>query len=328
MCNGFIIEAKGSFDSKKVAEMASRAVAAGLPVLCVDPDEKLPQLRDVATIYLAQDLTNASDIDMTATVSDIRSLHRMSRRYQVHEMAKASGRHRQPTVVSIVAATKRPEYIDRLVESITCQTWPDIDVALVTQGFSPENVNRILSKLNERKRGNIFNVTHMEDPEITLGERLNWGVENTFGSFIAKFDDDDFYFPNYLSDAVMTFDLRPEASIVGKKEVIVYLEHIDKSLVRMKGERGKFVDMVAGPTLLIRREVFEDVKFHHVNRGEDSGFLQACRKNGLKIFASDSSNFLYYRTNASGHHTWVASDETFTERGEFVSHGKYVSVES
>lgn len=63
---------------------------------------------------------------------------------------------------------------------------------------------------------------------ITLGECLNFGVEKAKYSNIAKFDDDDYYSPYYLTHSLQA--LRDsQASVVGKTSIFMYFK--DQSLL-------------------------------------------------------------------------------------------------
>ncbi len=50
---------------------------------------------------------------------------------------------------------------------------------------------------------------------ISLGRCLNFGVNKAKFNIIAKFDDDDYYGPKYLSDSLKAFD-ETDAKLIGK----------------------------------------------------------------------------------------------------------------
>ena len=73
------------------------------------------------------------------------------------------------------------------------------------------NCGRKRSKDNE-------NVTIYQLPEEkTLGECLNFGIEKARYNIVAKFDDDDYYSPYYLTEAMRIF-LTTDAQVSWKRK--------------------------------------------------------------------------------------------------------------
>ncbi len=116
-------------------------------------------------------------------------------------------------------------------------------------------------------------------------------------------------FANYLSDMLIPFTFW-DYGLVGKKELYMYLSGSKKLIKRFPGEKHKEVDFVAGPTFLLKTEIFNKFKFPSLNRGEDSLLIKNLKDNGIKIYATDPFNFIGWRGNLNNH-TWDASDEYF-----------------
>jgi len=114
--------------------------------------------------------------------------------------------------------------------------------------------------------------------------------------------------------------------MVGKKEIFVYLEGEDKTILRYSGERHKQTDFVAGPTFVIKKSVFKKVQFKEVNQGEDSNLLESLKNEDIKIYASDPYSFIQWRSSKENHHTWKADDEFFLKEGEEIGDGIIESV--
>ncbi|GAA3329493.1 hypothetical protein GCM10020331_077780 [Ectobacillus funiculus] len=57
---------------------------------------------------------------------------------------------------------------------------------------------------------------------VTLGECYNFAIPKARYDYIAKMDDDDYYSPYYLSEAMKGFEVSG-ASVVGKKHCIYLL---------------------------------------------------------------------------------------------------------
>lgn len=150
----------------------------------------------------------------------------------------------------------------------------------------------------------------MNNSDDSLGERFNSAVAISRGEFIAKMDDDDFYFSNYLSDMLLPFQYG-DYGMVGKTETYVYLSGSNKLIKRFPGMKHRDVDFVAGPTFVLKAEVFKKYKFSPVNRGEDSDLISRMKRDGVRIYATDPFNFIQWRSSDSSAHTWGVEDDFF-----------------
>lgn len=213
-------------------------------------------------------------------------------------------------LVSIITCTRRPNMIDRIVENMTRQNHPNCELILVLQGFSSAQKYELTAKLKS-KPSNIkrIEVIVNDSPDVTLGERFNHASEYSRGEYIAKMDDDDFYFANYLSDMLIPFTFG-DYGLVGKKELYMYLSGSRKLIKRFPGNKHREVDFVAGATFVFKAEVFKKFRFSSLNRGEDSDIIKRLKDGGIKIYSADSFNFVVWRGEISNH-TWDASDEYF-----------------
>ncbi|WP_060518653.1 glycosyltransferase [Pseudomonas sp. NBRC 111134] len=230
-------------------------------------------------------------------------------------------------LVSIITCTRRPSMIDRIVENMTRQSHPNCELVLVLQDFSTAEKEELITKLKQSpstlKR---IEVIINDSPDTTLGERFNHAATMAKGEYIAKMDDDDFYFKNYLSDMLIPFTFG-NYGMVGKKELYMYLSESQQLVKRFSGMKHQEVDFVAGPTFVIKRSVFDAIKFQPTNTGEDSSFIKALLASGSKIYASDSFNFVQFR-GKSTNHTWQISDEEILsgKQTQFITKGDYQSI--
>jgi Glycosyl transferases group 1/Glycosyl transferase family 2/DUF based on E. rectale Gene description (DUF3880) len=211
-------------------------------------------------------------------------------------------------LVSIITCTRRPIMIDRIVENMTRQNHPNCELILVLQEFSSTQKDELIAKLKS-KPSNIKRVEVIvnDSPYVTLGERLNHALDNAKGEYIAKMDDDDFYFANYLSDMLIPF-MFGDYGLVGKKELYMYLSDSSILINRFAGYKHREVDFVAGATFIFKRSLFEKIKFPPKNQGEDTAFIEKIKAEGLKIYAADPFNFIVFRGKSS-EHTWRISEE-------------------
>lgn len=220
-------------------------------------------------------------------------------------------------LVSIVMATRRSKFIDRIVTNVTQQTHPNIELIFITQDWEKEKLKELRTKL-ENSSNKIKGIHIIENnTSDTLGTRLNQGISVSTGDYVAKFDDDDFYFPHYLQDMLIPFKFG-DYGIVGKKEVFMYFEDYNATFVRYKGSRHTETDFLSGATLVFSRKALESLRFGDLNRGEDSNILEQAKKSNIGMYAADPFNFIVYRGKDLDQHTWQVNSEFFMSKSEFV----------
>ena len=149
-------------------------------------------------------------------------------------------------------------------------------------------------------------VLRNDSTTITLGERFNYAASHARGEYIAKMDDDDFYFKHYISDMLIPFSFGNYA-MTGKKELYMYLSGSNCIVERFHNHRHRSSDFIAGPTFVIKKSVFDGIKFDARNTGEDSTFIKNVLAAGHEIYSTDPYNFIQYRSDPNKH-TWKISD--------------------
>lgn len=88
----------------------------------------------------------------------------------------------------------------------------------------------------------------------------------------------------------------------------MYLNGKKLLLLRYAKMANKYVPIVQGATLLVKRHVFNRVRFPNRNRGESVKFCSDSRAKGFKIYAGDPYHFIAMRRKNSKDHTWIVSD--------------------
>ena len=225
-------------------------------------------------------------------------------------------------VVSVICSTNRDVVLDHLLAQVAAQTYENVELVVLGHG------TQIADDFKQRAlRLGINNVTVLRsDASQSLGECLNMLVSEATGEIIAKFDDDDYYLPNYLRDQVNTL-INMNADLVGKGSIYFYLPDSDVIARRWKHKEHIWHNFVAGATFVGWREVFLETPFSDRTRGEDSDFLLRLERKGRKVYSADSFNYLCIRGNAE--HTWAISDAEILANSEVETIGmnlKHVEV--
>jgi glycosyltransferase involved in cell wall biosynthesis len=222
-------------------------------------------------------------------------------------------------MVSILLPTMRPNNIDNIVKNVTRQNYSNIELILIPQFYSEDQINLLFEKLNNISCSlkNII-ILRLND-ELSLGARLNKGIEASAGAYWAKMDDDDLYFPNYLSDMLLPFVL-DDYAMTGKGEQFVYLTEVNKLILKNPGGRDK-QSFVSGATFVVNRIVADGLRFGDLNTGEDTALIKMAKENKLKIYAADPFNHILIRSSSLDDHTWKFSADSFLKTSVVVADG-------
>jgi spore maturation protein CgeB len=224
--------------------------------------------------------------------------------------------------VSAIVPTRRPEQLDHVLRTLGRQTHRELQVVLVTHGWeAPRDV-----ECQARRAGLERVVVLPADSGLTLGACLNLGVDAADGELVAKFDDDNLYFPHYLTDLVRALDFSA-AQVAGKWAHHVHLEASGANLLRFEEHEHRYTRLVQGGTLLLRRDLAARLRFEDLPRRVDTTFLEKVRADGGRIYSSDRFNFVSVRRADPAEHTWTISDaELLTRSSRLRAHGDPTSL--
>ena len=210
--------------------------------------------------------------------------------------------------VTIVTSTNRDSHIDNILKNYSRQNNVDKELIIILNN-DHLNLNQWQEKAKKYDNVRIFQL----DQKFTLGKCLNFAVSMSNYKTIAKFDDDDYYGPKYLEEAVKAFKTTG-AKVLGKGSTFVYFMNQKTLAVRTPTQENRYVNFVNGSTLIFKKDVFDKVKFENMNIAEDVKFCTNCLKNGYKIYSTSRFNHIYVRYPNKKNHTWKISDSDFLKR--------------
>lgn len=219
--------------------------------------------------------------------------------------------------VSVITCTNNFKFINNLLNNYKNQNWGNKELIII---INRDDIN-LLPYRNKSKH--LKNVSIYRLPEKTsLGKCLNFAVARTRYQYVAKFDHDDYYAPNYLKRSVGTLK-RKEVDVVWKSSVYVYLNSRKSLLLRYPNKRDRLVGFVAGGTIMFKKKVFKRVKFANVSLGEDARFLKKCRASGFNLHSTDKFNYVYIRRKNRNSHSMKAQDRYWLRNSKLVKHTVY-----
>lgn len=206
--------------------------------------------------------------------------------------------------VSIITCTNRQSYLSNLFQNYSRQRYAKKELIII---INENNIplSPYLKLAKKHKNIKIFRLSEHH----SLGACLNYAVRKTKYSYIAKFDDDDYYAPCYLTDSLRAFK-RTKADIIGKGAHYMYLRGSKTLILRFQHDENRSVTKLPGATLIFKRDVFNHIQFPNQSVGEDDLFCARSKKKGYKIYSADKYNFVAIRRKNSLKHTWIISDKT------------------
>lgn len=229
----------------------------------------------------------------------------------------------RPNGVSIITCTNRLDYMENILNNYKSQIYNSKELIIVLNKNSLE-LERWKDYFKDIEEFKIFKL----DENISLGECLNFGIKESEYNIIAKFDDDDYYSPKYLSESIKAFEYT-DADVIGKSTTYVYFKKNKKLAIRNPRRENKYVYRVEGPTLIMKKRIFDKIKFSNKSLGEDVQFCKDCYDNGIKIYSTDKYNHVYIRHGSTHNHTWGITDDYYMKLcdviGKIENYKNYVT---
>lgn len=237
--------------------------------------------------------------------NDIRKAKKIKRIFNKIDNSNPKTKDNNP-YVSIIVSTMRNNAIDNVFQNFERQLYKNKEMIIV---LNNNDMDKDLWKSKAKKYKNVK--VYMLDESNSLGKCLNFAVSKSKYDIVAKFDDDDYYGPKYLSDSIKALKY---ADVIGKAASFVYFKK-DKILgLRSPLKENKYVKHMDGPTLIIKKHVFNKVKFADIHRGVDTQFSKDCMKNRIRIYSTNRFHHVYIRSESSDNHTWKIKNEDLLKR--------------
>lgn len=245
--------------------------------------------------------------------------------HRLNQIADDLGLHRRTdsrsAKVAMILVTMRPDMLAQCLDRYRRDTYSNKELVVVIHGDYDLAHARKMIRAEEQIR--LMQV----GGERSLGACLNRAIDATDADFWAKVDDDDIYGPNYLTDLMLGRQF-VDYSIAGKPPMFAYREKSDslyfdpvwgaKANLWHDPEEASAA-LVAGGTLVGKRQLLDDVRFCERRRGgSDSDFIRRCYESGYGLAALDGFNFVRYRSATEGFHTWAMDESDLLDRAKRV----------
>lgn len=279
------------------AASVRRLAAAGVPLRLTGSEEVLAALRPSVDERL-WDVVTSRDPEADDLARYVRSV-------RLERTAAGVPPRRD---VSVLLATRRPEMIDHAVGMIRRQHGVDVQLVVGLHGSGwPASTEEHLAT---SWPGDL--AVERPSSDIALGAVLNRLLACADGTFVSKWDDDDWYGEHHLMDLVRAH-ADSGATLVGKAAEFVFLESADRTVRRPAWGARTFTGNLAGGTLLLRADDLRAVHgFPETPRSVDRGLIAAVGAAGGAVYRTHGLQFVLRRSTRS-HHTWDIDDDYFID---------------
>src|SRR5699024_9258285 len=199
----------------------------------------------------------------------------------------------KPIPTSVITSTNRKYNLSNYIQRLNSQKLVEIQVTLITHGFklTKQEEDLIYDQLNNDIDLTIISV----DESQPLGFCLNKAISNVKHDYVAKMDDDDYYFDNYLIDSWISAKYS-DADLVGKFSTFTYLGDSNIIISKHKNTHRKYHPFVMGATFFCKTTIMQKYMFSYLPTGEDSDFLRRIKEDKATIYADHPYNFCIYRS--------------------------------
>jgi hypothetical protein len=217
----------------------------------------------------------------------------------------------QPSV-TVVMATRRPDYLDHALAQVARQRGVErLELVLAPHGFVPD------AGEVQDKAGVVAQI--VPQPEAALfGDVLHAAALAAQGDVVLKMDDDDWYAPDFVADLLLA-RAYSGAELVGMPDDAYYLEPTDET-VRVGQPSEVYRQFVAGGTMMLDRGLLHEVGgFRSVRRHVDAQLIHAVREAGGTTYRTHGLGYLLRRTDSG--HTWQADLDELRSRSVSVEPG-------
>jgi glycosyltransferase involved in cell wall biosynthesis len=211
----------------------------------------------------------------------------------------------EPLVSCILTTANRQRFLKQAVKYALDQTYNKKEIIVVDDGYQSAE-----AMIPADERIQYVRLTQ----RVTLGKKLNIGIEHAGGDIIQKLDDDDYYHPSFLQRTVAAL-LRddPENSIAGFDCFLVLIAGTGD--VKFSGH-GWF----AGGTLCFHRKLWEAAPFRDVPSAVDWYFLQDHKARQIKL--QDPELYILVRHDEGHLWTNLGSTDVTAYFAQLPAHSK------
>jgi glycosyltransferase involved in cell wall biosynthesis len=214
---------------------------------------------------------------------------------------------KKPKVSVVMPVYNSELYVAEAIESILTQTFTDFEFIILNDG-STDKSREIIQKYADRDSRIIF-LDHTDNTGYVV--RLNQGIAQARGEYVARMDNDDISYPTRFAKQVAYLDSHPRIALVGSstdtlKDGVVAKGWTLRATPAETSVHFLFTNYVMHPTVMMRKTMIPkegyDMSFYIAEDFELWTRIlheQALQGNPASVW-SFPEPLLAYRTHAQG----------------------------
>lgn len=234
-------------------------------------------------------------------------------RHRLDEIAEKLGlQHeaKKPPGVSIITSTIRQRCMQDILDNYSRQKYSSKELIVI---LNRNNMNMDEWRGCAEKRGHV-KVLRVDESK-GLGECLNYAVENAEFDYISKFDEENYYGPDFTGDLMNAFSYT-DADIAGKQTYFVYFKDSNTLALHEAGFENRYVSSMSDSAFIIKKSV---IRYMDGSKSEDAQFWKDCVARGLKLYSADRYNYVCVREASKTEHIGKATEEDLLKSCRFIA---------
>ena len=180
---------------------------------------------------------------------------------------KSAQKKKELPLVSVCTPTfNRRPFIENMFNCFRNQTYPKHRIEWIIVDDGTDKIRDLV------EQSNIPQIRYFQvNEKMTLGAKRNYMHSFVRGSIVVYMDDDDYYPPERIEDAVNTLEANPTALCAGSSEIYIYFKHIQK--MYQFGPYGP--NHATAGTFAFRTELLKQTKYEEsASLAEERAFLK------------------------------------------------------
>lgn len=214
--------------------------------------------------------------------------------------------------VSVIVSTNKQGFMQNILCNFNRQRWANKELIIVLNN-DLLNIEEWNKQVEDNDSISIYQLPESD----SLGACLTFAVSKAKNDYIAKFDDDDYYAPCYLAEAMRVLR-QTDADLVGKRSYYMYMIDSKLLMLRHPSREHRWSPRIGGGTIVGKKTVFQTVPFVNQKVGTAFRFVKDCHKKGFRIYSTSRFNYTYLRRD-SKNHTWNPGIKYFLKTSKQVA---------
>lgn len=218
-------------------------------------------------------------------------------------------------MVSIITVAYNSEStIAGAMESVLAQTYSDIEY-LIIDGKSADTTVKIAESFRARMDAKGIRLRIVSEPDKGIYDAMNKGIRLATGEIIGILNSDDWYEPDAVETAVLTFE--KEDCDLMYANICMHKTDGSSFIKRARNRTFQTSRDWNHPTTFVKAEVYKDNPFRNLGVHDDYGFFLQMKRQKRKIVVVDKTLANFRMGGASNRKDFAAAKKRIMDRYKY-----------